>query len=290
MASVSTVERRSQPAYHQLPERGILVFESHHSSTFSMPPGQWPFNKIVWIPVGRGALEHDSSLLKLARDELLLIPTGVVHRFIDDHSAPLTLVMGFFSDAVVKESQPLSDIMHALQQQCSSSVPIVKLNSYRRGAVRDAFKAMLLEQTRDRLGTTAMLHVGLLELLVHLLRAEPASAAAGPSRDQSLDGTLEYVDDFFHKAIRVKDLADMCGISSRRYSDLFKLRTGKTVVQYINEKRIAYAQDRLCESAQIMYASVAAGFTDLTHFYRVFKKLTGLTPGQYLKQHQPPEA
>jgi AraC family L-rhamnose operon regulatory protein RhaS len=289
MASVNTVERRSQPAYHQLPERGILVFESHHSSTFSMPPGSWPFNKIVWVPVGRGVLEHGSGRLNLSRDELLLVPTGVVHRFIDDHTAPLTLVMGFFSEQIVNESRPLSTLMPALRQRFSAAVPIVKLNSYRRGAVRDAFKRMLFEQSRESPGATAMLHAGLIDLLVHLLRAEPADTEAGPSREQSLDGTLDYLEDFFHTAIRVKDLADMCGVSSRRYSDLFKARTGKTVVRYLNEKRITYAQERLRESGQIMYAAVAAGFSDVTHFYRVFKKMTGLTPGQYLEQHQPPE-
>jgi AraC-like DNA-binding protein len=92
------------------------------------------------------------------------------------------------------------------------------------------------------------------------------------------------VEDFFHTSFGVKDLADMCGISSRRYSDLFKARTGKTVVQYINEKRIEFAKERLRESGQITFAAVAAGFSDVTHFYRSFKKMTGLTPGQYVEQ------
>ena len=128
-----------------------------------------------------------------------------------------------------------------------------------------------------------MLHAGLLDLLVHFLRGDPTGKSAVPSREQAFEGSLEYIDDLFHTPIRVKDLADMCGISSRRYSDIFKQRTGKTVVQYLNEKRIAYAQERLRETGQIMYAAVAAGFSDATHFYRVFKRSTGVTPGQYVE-------
>jgi AraC-like DNA-binding protein len=122
-----------------------------------------------------------------------------------------------------------------------------------------------------------------MELLVHLLRADAVGVAAVPSREQAFEGTLEYIDELFHTPIRVKDLADMCGISSRRYSDLFKQHTGKTDVHFLNDKRIAYAQERLRESGQIMYAAVAAGFSDATHFYRVFKRSTGMTPGQYLE-------
>ncbi len=277
------MERRNHPAYPQLPDSGILVFESHHSSTFSMPAGRWPVHKLVWVPVGRGALELGASRLPLGRDILLLVPAGESHRFVDDHSAPLTLVMAFFSERVVGDSKPLQSLLPALWERTQLRVPIVTLNSYRRGAVRDAFRRMLLEQSRGGPGSVAMLHSGLFDLLVHLLRAEPGKPT-GPSRAEALEGTLEYVEDFFHTAIGVKDLADMCGISSRRYSDLFKARTGKTVVQYINEKRIEFAKERLRESGQITFAAVAAGFSDVTHFYRSFKKMTGLTPGQYVEQ------
>src|SRR5690606_37825564 len=68
---VPPMERRSRPAYHQLPERGILVFESHHSSTFSMPPERRTFHKLCWVPVGHGSLEYGQSRITLARDELI---------------------------------------------------------------------------------------------------------------------------------------------------------------------------------------------------------------------------
>jgi len=248
-----------------------------------MPPEQRPFHKIVWAAVGHGAFEYGASKLSVGRDELLFIPEGVVHRFIDDHTAPMTLVMAYFAEGKALGSTALQEILPAMRGRFSGPVPLVKLNSYRRCGVRDVFKRMLVEQSRSDAASTATLHAGIMELLVHLLRAEPVDKAAMPSREQAFDGTLEYIDELFHTPIRVKDLADMCGISSRRYSDLFKQRTGKTVVNYLNHKRISYAQERLRESGQIMYAALAAGFREPTHFYRIFKKTTGMTPGQYLE-------
>jgi AraC-like DNA-binding protein len=280
------VERRSRPAYHQLPDRGILVFESHHSSTFSMPAERRPFHKIIWVPVGHGFLEYDHSRVPLSRDELLFLPEGQIHRFVDDHSAPMTLVMCYVSQKLVDQSPPLTALMQKLKSQFPAPFAQATLNIYRRSAVWSVFKRMLSEQSRDEPCSTALLHAGLLDLLVHFLRSEPAGKTVSLSRKQAFEGTLEYIDEAFHSPIRVKDLAEMCGISTRRYSDIFKRHTGKTVVHYLNDKRVQYAQERLRETGQIMYAAVAAGFSDATHFYRVFKRSTGMTPGQFLEQCQ----
>lgn len=276
--------RRSSPAYPSLPECGILVFESHHSANFSMEVKRFPFHKLCWIPVGRGALEFGSSRLLLGKDELLLIPAENEHRFVDNPTAPLTLVFAHFSDTVVKENQALQLLLPEFKQRFQSPFPIVQMHSYRRSAVRDIFKRMLLEQAHSSPEAIAILYAGLIDLLVHLLRSEPLERTASISREQALDGTLDYIEHFFHTTISVKDLAEMCGISSRRYSDLFKQRTGKTVVQYLSERRITYAQERLRQTGQIMYAAVAAGFSDITHFYRVFKRMTNMTPGEYLEK------
>ena len=276
--------RRNHPAYRPLPESGILVFESHHSPTFSMEFRRFAVHKLCWIPVGRGALEFGSSRLPLGRDELLLVPAGDEHRFVDNPTAPLTLVIASFSEQVVEEHRTLQLLLPELQSRFHSPYPIVQMHSYRRSAVRDIFKRMLLEQSRGGNEATAILHAGLIDLLVHLLRGEPVQKTASVSREQALSGTLDYIENYFHTSIRVGDLAEMCGISSRRYSDLFKQRTGKTVVQYLSERRIVYAQERLRQTGQIMYAAVAAGFSDVTHFYRVFKRMTNMTPGEYLEQ------
>lgn len=240
-------------------------------------------HKLVWAPLGRGHVECSDRVMALRRDSLFLIPAGFDCRLVDDATSPLTLLLAIFTPAVVQQSAPLAELLAMLPPPVDGQLSIGILNSYRREAVRSAFKRMLLEQSRGAIGAAAMLHVGLVELLIHLLRAEPGRAELA-TRAESIAGTLEYLDDYFHTAIGVNDLAQMCGISGRRYSELFKRKTGKTVVQYLNEKRIAYAKERLVESKRIAFAAFAAGFGDVPHFYRVFKKVAGMTPGQYLEQ------
>jgi AraC-like DNA-binding protein/mannose-6-phosphate isomerase-like protein (cupin superfamily) len=270
-------------AARPLPESGILVFESCHSTQPLSSTAHTPHHKLVWAPLGRGYVESAGREISLRRDALFLIPAGFTYRLVDDAASPLTLVMAIFTPAVVQQSAPLAQLVGMLPAPEGGKLAIGMLNSYRREAVRSAFKRMLLEQSRGAIGAAAMLHVGLVELLVHLVRAEPGRPEQA-TRAESIAGTLEYLDDYFHTAIGVNDLAQMCGISGRRYSELFKRKTGKTVVQYLNEKRIAYAKARLVESKRIAFAAFAAGFGDVPHFYRVFKKVAGVTPGQYLEQ------
>ena len=140
--------RRSRPAYRPLPDSGILVFESHHSASFTMDFRRFDFHKICWIPVGRGALEFGSSRLPLAKDELLLTPAGDEHRFVDNSTSPMTLVIACFSDQVVEENRALQLLLPEVQTRFATPYPIMQMHSYRRGAVRDLFKRMLLEQSR----------------------------------------------------------------------------------------------------------------------------------------------
>jgi len=72
--------------------------------------------------------------------------------------------------------------------------------------------------------------------------------------------------------------------SPRRFTALFKEQTGLTLNNYLNQRRIEHACRRLDETGHILYACHESGFNDLAYFYRVFKKISKMTPGQYLRQ------
>jgi AraC-like DNA-binding protein len=46
---------------------------------------------------------------------------------------------------------------------------------------------------------------------------------------------------------------------------------------------VEFAQKRLLETGNVLFSALDAGFGDLSNFYRVFKKETGLTPRQYIE-------
>ncbi|MBP8989288.1 MAG: AraC family transcriptional regulator [Clostridia bacterium] len=54
--------------------------------------------------------------------------------------------------------------------------------------------------------------------------------------------------------------------------------------QYIVQSRVALAKRCLMTGLSVTETSLACGYTSLSHFCRLFKKQTGLTPGDYASQ------
>ena len=89
-----------------------------------------------------------------------------------------------------------------------------------------------------------------------------------------------------YEPVSAREAAERCGLSPRRFSEVFRERAGMSFVEYLNRQRVAYAKERLAETGHVAYACFESGFQDLAYFYRVFRKYAGLTPGQYIAERQ----
>ena len=75
--------------------------------------------------------------------------------------------------------------------------------------------------------------------------------------------------------------AELC-LSPNYFGDLIKKETGKTALEYIQDKIIGIAKEQLLlPSESISQIAYQLGFQYPQHFTRVFKKATGMTPNKY---------
>jgi len=74
------------------------------------------------------------------------------------------------------------------------------------------------------------------------------------------------------------------GYSSSYFRKLFKEVTGLSPIMYFNRMRIEYAKTLLQQDSTLSIKEIAAsaGFPDPYYFSRVFKKITGFSPSDYL--------
>ena len=77
-------------------------------------------------------------------------------------------------------------------------------------------------------------------------------------------------------------LAEHLEVSSGYLCAIFKKETGKTVSEYIREKRIKYAVHLLSTTKlQVQTIALHCGIVDIQYFSKIFKKQVGMTPNEY---------
>jgi transcriptional regulator GlxA family with amidase domain len=100
--------------------------------------------------------------------------------------------------------------------------------------------------------------------------------------DERIGGIEEYVQQNFHRDLCIEELARRAGMGQRNFIRRFKAATGEVPGAYIQALRVAAAKELLERGAtSIQAVCTKIGYGDLAFFRRLFKRHTGMTPGEY---------
>lgn len=96
---------------------------------------------------------------------------------------------------------------------------------------------------------------------------------------------IEYIQRHYGEgSLGLDTVAEAFGYTASYLSRIFKKETGVNVVDYINEIRILTAQKMLSEGEKKVYeVAEEVGYNNYNHFSKTFKRITGVTPSQYLE-------
>jgi AraC family transcriptional regulator len=124
-------------------------------------------------------------------------------------------------------------------------------------------------------------------LTVHLLRKYTATGSnvlrfSGGLSAARLRRVLDYMMDNYELDLSLADLADEAGISPFHFAREFKKTTGHAPHQYLLKLRIERAKALLsATNLPIVEVGLQTGFSSQSHFTRLFRKATGVTPKGY---------
>lgn len=94
--------------------------------------------------------------------------------------------------------------------------------------------------------------------------------------------TILLIDSDLSANLTLHTLAQHQNVSPGYLATLFKRETGKTVSQYIREKRVKQASYLLATThLQVQTIALHCGIVDVQYFSKIFKKETGKTPKEY---------
>ncbi len=103
---------------------------------------------------------------------------------------------------------------------------------------------------------------------------------------KKFDFICGYISEHFSEQLTLDDMASMAGFSKYHFTRLFKQYTDCSFYQYLNQKRINYAKLLLTDKQiPILEVSLRSGYSNLSAFLRMFKKIAGCTPSELRKMY-----
>jgi len=135
--------------------------------------------------------------------------------------------------------------------------------------------------------------IGLFEILSILSESNDISfinnqayiPASNQIKNDRLSDVFEYVKINFKQDISLDEIAKIANLTPTSFCRMFKTKTQKHFVEYLNEIRVSNACKYLIETdmgmSEIAYE---CGCKTASNFNKLFKKLTGTTPKEYRKK------
>ncbi|MDY7226307.1 AraC family transcriptional regulator [Hyalangium rubrum] len=163
--------------------------------------------------------------------------------------------------------------------------PVLRPSAAQRRRLEGWLRAMATEFEGEARGRdealTALLRLVLIELeRIEVPVSAPVSAGLGLTRQ-----VLSYIELNGLKPLSLADVAGVVGRTSTHVATVVRRETGRTVGDWILERRMAEARRRLRGTDErVDIIAERVGYADVTHFIRLFRRVHGLTPAAWRRK------
>ena len=138
------------------------------------------------------------------------------------------------------------------------------------------------EKASSTLERDSLLLIFVAKLIIRFAESPPTIRRQGCGKDV-LSPARDYLVDNYAENISLQDLARITNLSPFHFTRVFTRWFGMPPHAYQTQIRVLRAKGLLEQGRSIADIALRTGFADQSHLSRHFKRLTGVTPGQYVK-------
>lgn len=121
--------------------------------------------------------------------------------------------------------------------------------------------------------------------LLNYILFELLDSSALGSQNVHVIKILRYIEENPSQAHTLRSLSALVGLTPEYAATVFKRETGKTVSEYVNERRLLLAKGEICNTKRPLTEIAAdVGFANYHYFARLFKKHFDTTPTKMRKR------
>lgn len=227
----------------------------------------------------------DSKVSSVSAGTLIVIPPFCVHQLF--HETDVVYERYILSI----HGEWLSDLLFQTDSAFSYLMPgenpvILPLSNTSVDRITEAFQLALSYKCGESLSALRTLFLLLEEIDTQIKSTLPSvtqKERTTTASQQHVNRIIAYINEHLNENLSVTDLAKHFYLNPDYVSRLFKQHTHTSIGHYIALQRITTAQTLLRQGHSISEAQELLGYLSYAHFAKSFKKITGITPGYYIK-------
>lgn len=243
--------------------------------------------ELVYIFSGSGIHYIDDRPYHLSRGCLLFIDLGQVHKYtvIDNMSYVNFKIRPEYLFESLNGKNSVNDIFSLNQFKNipdTDSYQMARFEGHMCLRTEQLIFSVLEENLNKSPGYETIIKNSIINLLIQSKRnivkedKMPHNVCVIPDK---LQNAVKFIDSHCGEKITLKSVSELCNYSSVYFSKLLKKHFGYGFSEYLMKRRINKAMNYLIETdIPINEISVMSGFSNKTHFYRIFQKHIGVKP------------
>ena len=255
--------------YHIENFNGEYDFRSLRHEGYVMELHIHEYSEILYAVKGEGNVVVENQSIVLKEHELIYIPPNTSHEYFCENC---TVVCAVFSN----------DFIPAFHKEILSSKPLPAPMDF-------SFLSSLIESLPEQQNPNTVLLCGYLNLICgHILERLHTAPAICAEYALYKNVTL-YLEEHCLEDITLSKIAKVFGYNEKYLSSILHQASGVHFRNLLSFYRITKAKQLLQmhgSRKSMINIAMQSGFSSLTTFNRVFKKMTGCTPSAYLKNHK----
>lgn len=244
------------------------------SKDYTIQRDTFPWLGLEFVAGGRGTLRMGAKTHGLERGCVFAYGPGVAHRIETDAEA---LLLKYYLNFAGREAADLLSAVMMAPGTCWRAVNADELE--------DFLELIIADGSRNRPLTPSIAALQLRTFLMKLAGDGLLEGETDRRAQQTLRRSLAYIDQNFLETATVEQVAEACNVSPSHLTRLF-IRFGYGAPhRYLTRKKMVHAAV-LLDSGRLLVREVAERLgIDAFQFSRVFKRVHGISPSDFVKRH-----
>jgi epoxyqueuosine reductase len=220
----------------------------------------------VGISEGKGTFyTPETGEIRVEENDVMLLFPGSRHYYIPDYYWDSRWVVWDGAEA-----EKLVEMGYFTPEK-----PIIK-NAY--STIKEAHTKLSVLMDKETPGAVLERKVILFDMLLALHKHSEIDSTQNAV---TVKKAVDYIDANLAKDLTLEEVSKHCGYSIPHFRRIFNAETGVSPKEFIISRKITKAKEYLDSRIPIKEAASMLGFNNESYFRKVFKKVTGITPGRF---------